>query len=146
MSVGNLRAISMNDDSDGRLLTLAQAASLRRMDASGLPKIVASTKRGTPGPQIQFFQIGQGRIKFRRKWIERFIEEHLIKPGQVQQRKRRRHSNLTAYEEMMRDPVQRALWSNRSYEIKRCPECYFENKVMGVPEIVTCEKCGEMFC
>jgi hypothetical protein len=46
---------------------------------------------------------------------------------------------------MMRDPVQRALWSNRSYDLKSCPKCHFENKVKGGPETVTCEKCGEVF-
>ena len=116
------------------------------MKASGLRKFVARTKRGTPGPQIQFFQIGEGPIKFRREWIERFIDEHSTKPGQVQQPKpQRRQSKLTAYEEMMRDPEQRAFWANLSYDMKRCPQCSFETKVKGKPETVTCEKCGEIF-
>jgi hypothetical protein len=136
----------MNQIADDRLLSLAEAAELLGMEASGLRKIVARTKRGTPGPQIQFFQIGQGHIKFRREWIERFIEDHSIKPGQVRQRKPQQpRSKLTAYEEMMRDPAQRALWANRSYELKSCPKCYFENKVKEGPETVRCERFGEIF-
>lgn len=136
----------MDFDAEDRLLTLAQAATLLGMRASGLRTIVTRTKHGTMGPQIQFFQIGQGPIKFRRAWIERFIEENSLKPGQVQRHKRRRlPSTLTAYEEMMADPVQRACWENRSYELKCCPQCNCENKVKGGPETVTCEKCGEIF-
>ena len=142
----NCATRSMNYNADDRLLTLAQAADLLGMKASGLRTIVARTKHGTPGPQIQFFQIGQGPIKFRRAWIERFIEENSTKPGQVQRPKpQRRQSNLTAYEEMMRDPEQRAFWANLSYDIKRCPQCHVENKVRDKPDTVTCEKCGEVF-
>jgi hypothetical protein len=137
----------MNYNADDRLLTLAQAADLLGMKASGLRKFDARTKRGTPGPQIQFFQIGEGPIKFRRQWIERFIEENSIKPGQVQLRKtqRRPHSNLTAYEAMLRDPEQRAFWFRPRRCTKACPKCYFENEVVGASETVTCQECGEIF-
>lgn len=137
---------SMNYSADDSLLTLAQAAELLGLKASGLRKFVARTRRGTPGPQIQFFQIGEGPIKFMREWIERFIEENSTKPGQVQQPKpQRRQSKLTAYEQMMRDPEQRAFWANLSYDMRTCPECSFETKVKGKPETVTCEKCGQIF-
>jgi hypothetical protein len=62
-----------------------------------------------------------GHIKFKKEWIERFIEEHSTKPRQA------------------------ALWSNRSYELKRCPKCSFENKVKIKEETVTCSRCDEIF-
>ena len=136
----------MNYNAEDRLLTLAEAADLLGMKASGLRKIVARTKRGTPGPQIQFFQIGEGPIKFRREWIERFIEENSTKPGQVRsQPQRRPQSTLTAYEEMMRDPEQRAFWCRPMRHTKTCPKCCCDNDVEGKPETVTCKKCGEIF-
>ena len=63
---------------DEPLLSLDEAARLLGYKASGLRKIVARTKRGATTHTIQFFQIGRGPIKFRREWIEAFIESKTV--------------------------------------------------------------------
>jgi hypothetical protein len=60
----------MND----ALLSLEDAAKLLDYSMSGLRKIVNRTKVGAPGPKIKYFQVGTGPIKFRRAWIDDFIE------------------------------------------------------------------------
>jgi hypothetical protein len=68
---------------DEPLLSLAQAATLLGYKPSGLRKIVNRTKHGGQGATIRFFQIGRGRIKFRREWIEEFIQAHTIQPKPI---------------------------------------------------------------
>ncbi len=68
---------------DEPLLSLNEAARLLGYKASGLRKIVARTKRGATTHAIQFFQIGRGPIKFRREWVEAFIESNAAGPKPV---------------------------------------------------------------
>jgi hypothetical protein len=80
------------------LLTLNQAATQLGYSTSGLRKIVNRTKEGRSGPQIQFFQIGGGRIKFRQEWLDEFVLSNSIEPGQVvfvRKPKRERKSAVT---------------------------------------------------
>jgi hypothetical protein len=67
------------------MLSLSQAADILGYSTSGLRKLVA--KRA-----IQFFQAGPHcPIKFRREWLDEFIEAGSIKPGapaEVQKRRK----------------------------------------------------------
>jgi hypothetical protein len=66
----------MND----ALLSLEDAAKLLDYSTSGLRKIVNRTKAGGPGPKIKYFQVGSGPIKFRKAWIDAFIEANTVAP------------------------------------------------------------------
>jgi hypothetical protein len=74
-----------------KLLSLEEAASQLNYSPSGLRKIVNRTKRGKPGPQIQFFQAGHGPIKFRQEWIDEFVLSNSLEPGQVVTLKNPKH-------------------------------------------------------
>lgn len=85
-------------DANDNLLTLAQAAKLLSYEPGGLRKIVTRTAKGKPGPQIQFFQIGRGPIKFKREWLDDFVLANSVVPWQAmprkqEQRKTRRSLN-----------------------------------------------------
>jgi hypothetical protein len=62
------------------LLTLEEAAAQLGYSASGLRKIVNSTKAGKSGAAIQFFQVGRGPIKFRQEWLDEFIDANATIP------------------------------------------------------------------
>lgn len=62
-----LAALDTPPEDDGSLLGLNDAARILGYKAAGLRKIV---KRG----EIQFVQNGSGPIKFRREWLDDFIE------------------------------------------------------------------------
>ncbi len=66
-----------------RLLDLKEAAAQLGYEPSGLYEIVKRTKAGKAGPQIQFFQIGTGPIKFKQEWIDDFVLANSIEPGQI---------------------------------------------------------------
>jgi excisionase family DNA binding protein len=55
------------------LISMSQAAAYLDMTASGLRKIV---RRG----EIQYFQRGRGRIKFRTEWLDEFVATHTHQP------------------------------------------------------------------
>lgn len=59
---------------DGSLLSLSDAARILGYKAAGLRKIV---KRG----EIQFVQNGSGPIKFRREWLDEYIEGNAKREG-----------------------------------------------------------------
>src|SRR3954462_4614236 len=65
------------------LLSLDEAAKLLGYKASGLRKIVTRTRHGGQGAKIKFFQVGQGPIKFRREWIEEFIQANTVEPKSI---------------------------------------------------------------
>jgi hypothetical protein len=69
---------------DEPLLNLAEAAALLGYAPSGLRKIVNRTKRGEQGGAIRFMQVGRGPIRFRRAWIEEFIEANTTGPKPVE--------------------------------------------------------------
>jgi hypothetical protein len=62
---------------------LEEAAKLLDYSASGLRKIVNRTKAGGEGPQIRFFQVGNGPIKFQKEWIEEFVAANTTGPKDV---------------------------------------------------------------
>ena len=62
------------------LLSLEDAARVLGYSPSGLRKIVRRSREGKPGPTIQFFQIGNGPIRFRPEWIDAFIAANTITP------------------------------------------------------------------
>jgi hypothetical protein len=62
------------------LLTLEEAAAQLGYSASGLRKIVNSTKAGKGGAGILFFQVGRGPIKFRQEWLDEFVEANAVVP------------------------------------------------------------------
>lgn len=66
------------------MLSLKDAAKRVGYSPSGLRKIVNRTKAGKPGPQIQFFQVPRGRIKFRLEWLDDFVLANSVEPGEVQ--------------------------------------------------------------
>jgi hypothetical protein len=70
-----LNAIAEPADS---MLTLAEAAEILGYSEPGLRKIVARTKAGKPG--IQFAQIGNGPIKFKREWLDAFTTANMKTP------------------------------------------------------------------
>jgi hypothetical protein len=65
------------------LVSLEEAAKLLGYKASGLRKIVSRTRQGGQGATIKFFQVGQGPIKFRRKWLEEFIQANTVEPKPI---------------------------------------------------------------
>jgi hypothetical protein len=65
------------------LLNLAEAAALLGYAPSGLRKIVNRTKHGEPGAVIRFMQVGRGPIRFRREWLEQFIDANTTGPKPV---------------------------------------------------------------
>jgi hypothetical protein len=70
-----LNAIAEPADS---MLSLAEAAEILGYSEPGLRKIVARTKAGKPG--IQFAQIGNGPIKFKREWLNEFTTANMKTP------------------------------------------------------------------
>jgi hypothetical protein len=66
-----------------KMLTLKEAAGQLGYKRSGLIEIVNRTKAGKPGPQIQFYQIGSGPIKFKQEWIDDFVIANSVEPGQI---------------------------------------------------------------
>ena len=60
------------------MIDLATAAKLLGYKPAGLRKIVAATKAGKPGPTIQYAQVGKGPIRFRRQWLDDFI--NVVRP------------------------------------------------------------------
>ncbi|MBX3427597.1 MAG: hypothetical protein KF688_18095 [Pirellulales bacterium] len=71
------------------LLTLDQAADILGYSASGLRKIITQTKAGKPG--IQFSQIGNGPIKFKREWLDEFAVANSTMPRQPRPRVEPQH-------------------------------------------------------
>jgi len=72
--------------SDG-MLSLREAATLLGYTEKGLRKIVDRSRRARKGqrvrgPTIEFFQTGRGGpIRFRREWVEAFIDTHRASPA-----------------------------------------------------------------
>jgi hypothetical protein len=77
------------------MLNLPEAAAQLGYKPSGLHEIVKRTKAGKSGPQIQFFQIGSGPIKFRQEWLDDFVLSNSIEPGQITPAKRPKRSKRT---------------------------------------------------
>jgi hypothetical protein len=83
--VASLNALTAQKTGRG-LLTLREAAALLGYTEKGLRKIVDRSRRGrngqkVSGPTIDFHQAARwGTIKFKREWIEAFIETHKIEP------------------------------------------------------------------
>jgi hypothetical protein len=70
-------------DESERMLNMDEAAEYLGYKPSGLYEIVGRTKHGKAGAQLQFYQIGTGPIKFRREWLDEFVEANSIKPGEI---------------------------------------------------------------
>jgi hypothetical protein len=68
----------VKSDSEDCLISLEEAARLLDYSISGLRKIVSRTKAGGLGPKIQFFQVNNGPIKFRREWVADFINANTV--------------------------------------------------------------------
>ena len=64
------------------LISLESAARLLGYTPSGLRKIVRRTKQGKPGATIQFVQVGKGPIRFKREWLDEFVEANSVAPPQ----------------------------------------------------------------
>ena len=70
-----------------KLLTLQQAADALGYSVKGLRKIVDRSRAKasgvrTRGPTIRFFQPAKGSpVKFREEWLEEFVEQHTVNPG-----------------------------------------------------------------
>jgi hypothetical protein len=69
------------------MLSLKQAAAYLCYRAEGLREILERTRRSRAGqhvvgPTIEFSQSGKGgSIRFRREWLDAFIEAHRVQPG-----------------------------------------------------------------
>lgn len=69
------------------MLNLKQAAAYLGYSAEGLREIVHRTKRSRAGQHvlgttIEFCQSGKsGSIRFRREWLDHFVEENRVGPG-----------------------------------------------------------------
>jgi hypothetical protein len=75
------------------MLSLNEAAAILGYKPAGLRKIVAATKEGKPGPSICFAQVGKGPIRFRREWLDEFINANIVKRSPKPQPKRKAKSN-----------------------------------------------------
>jgi hypothetical protein len=64
-----------------RMLTVEEAARQLGYKPSGLYKIIGRTRKGKPGPQLQFYQLGKGPIKFKQQWLDDFIDDNSVIPG-----------------------------------------------------------------
>lgn len=70
-----------------KLLSLPEAADALGYSVKGLRKIVDRSRAKangvrTRGPTIRFFQTSKGApVKFKREWLEEFIEEHTVHPS-----------------------------------------------------------------
>jgi hypothetical protein len=62
------------------LLSLDEAAGILGYSTSGLRKIVRRTRNGQTGAAIQFCQVGNGPIRFRREWLDTFIAANATAP------------------------------------------------------------------
>lgn len=60
---------------DAPLLNLKEAARLLGCSPKGVRVLIDRTRRGKPGG-IRFCQVGRGRIRFRREWLDEFVDEH----------------------------------------------------------------------
>ena len=69
----------MNVTTGTGLLSLKQAANLLGCSPKGVRVLIDRTRRSKPGG-IQFCQVGRGRIRFRREWIDQFIDKHTSYP------------------------------------------------------------------
>jgi len=78
------------------VLTLEEAAELLGYSTSGLRKIVNRTKAGKQGATIRFFQVGKGPIKFRRDWLNEFIDANSIMPIQRRPKVEPQHLKLAS--------------------------------------------------
>jgi hypothetical protein len=87
-----------------RMLNLAEAAEQLGYEPSGLREIVHRTKYGKPGPQIQFYQIGNGHIKFRQEWLDLFVLQNSIAPGQIKPAKKQKRLTRTVAEKVVIEP------------------------------------------
>ena len=87
---------------NGEMMSLADAAANLGYHPSTLRKIVNRTKQGERGPQIQFFQVGSGRIKFKQEWLDDFVLANSVEPGQVVPAKKQRRDRRTA----IGDPIE----------------------------------------
>ena len=71
------------------LLNLDEAVALLGYKPIGLRKIVDRSRaktqgRNVSGPTIRFFQTCKcASIKFRREWIDEFIDQHSVDPGKA---------------------------------------------------------------
>src|SRR4051812_34666405 len=63
------------------MLSLDEAASLLGYTPSGLRKIVRRTRQGKCGATIQYFQIGQGPIRFKPEWLDDFVAANSYLPA-----------------------------------------------------------------
>lgn len=66
------------DMTEGQLIPLDDAAKKLGYTASGLRKIVRRTRQGKSG--IQFFQVGNGPIRFKPEWLDDFVTANSVAP------------------------------------------------------------------
>ena len=88
------------------LLNIPQAAGYLGCTPDGLRKIVARTQASQTGqrvngPTIEFFQSRKhGPIRFRREWLDAFIEKHHLREGTPAPSKQRRRRNALKTDSM----------------------------------------------
>jgi hypothetical protein len=80
-----LAALPTTTAQPDKMLSLREAAALIGYTEKGLRKIVDRSKQNgqsTKGPTIEFFQTGKGGpIRFKREWVEAFIEASKTTPA-----------------------------------------------------------------
>jgi hypothetical protein len=64
---------------------MKEAAEYLGYSVDRLRKLIQRSRKrakGSPveGPFIKFFQIGQGEIRFKREWLDEFVEAHTVDP------------------------------------------------------------------
>lgn len=73
-----IAATRIEETESDAMIDLATAAELVGYKPAGLRKIVAAVKAGKSGPTIRFAQVGKGPIRFRREWLEDFINGNVV--------------------------------------------------------------------